>query len=365
MEQDDSLAGNAFVAHRGDRLRRLRPDWVEIIAGSDDDDADSLDAEVLGYLYHPGGKTTGRGNGKFLLPGEVAHFAPIPDPEAHYRGMSWLTPIAREVDADTAMNVHKGKFFDHAATPNMLVKVQQTLEDKAFERLQAQINLRHEGTGNAWRTMLLEGGADATVVGHNFQEMAFKTVQGAGETRIAAAAGVPPIVVGLSEGLDSATYSNYGQARRRFADMTIRPLWRDAAGSLATVLEVPSDSELWYDDRDITALQDDAKDAAEIQRQHAVTMAQLILAGYEPATVTAAVTAGDLTVLTHTGRVPVQLQTPGSEEAAESAAARNLVEMIQKGYLGVGTVVTTEEARDLLNKAGGELDGPGPTSPTD
>jgi phage portal protein BeeE len=53
--------------------------------------------------------------------------------------------------------------------------------------------------------------------------------QGAGETRIAAAAGVPPVIVGLSEGLQAATYSNYSQARRRFADGTMRPLWRNAA----------------------------------------------------------------------------------------------------------------------------------------
>ena len=39
----------------------------------------------------------------------------------------------------------------------------------------------------------------AEVVGRDFQQMDFKAVQGAGETRIAAAAGVPPIVVGVHE----------------------------------------------------------------------------------------------------------------------------------------------------------------------
>lgn len=317
MEQDASMAGNAFVYKANPkRLRRLRPDWVEILAGSDSDDADALDAEVVGYLYHPGGKTTGRGNGQFLLPSEVAHYAPIPDPMAHVRGMSWLTPVAREIDADTAMSVHKGKFFQHAATPNMLVKVQQVLEDAAYKRLEAQLEQRHAGIGNAWRTMLLEGGADATVVGNNFHEMAFKAVQGAGETRIAAAGGVPPIVVGLSEGLEAATYSNYHQARRRFADLTVRPLWRSAAGSLATIVPVPSGSELWYDDRDIAALQDDAKDDAEIKRLHSVTMGELIRTGFEPETVIHAVTSGDLTLLKHTGKIPTALYPDGAKPSA-------------------------------------------------
>lgn len=31
MEQDVSLAGNSFIARKGDWLYRLRPDWVDII----------------------------------------------------------------------------------------------------------------------------------------------------------------------------------------------------------------------------------------------------------------------------------------------------------------------------------------------
>jgi hypothetical protein len=58
-------------------------------------------------------------------------------------------------------------------------------------------------------------GADVKTVGADLQQVDFKQVQGAGETRICAAARIPPIIVGVSEGLDSATYSNYGQARGR------------------------------------------------------------------------------------------------------------------------------------------------------
>ena len=63
----------------------------------------------------------------------------------------------------------------------------------------------HEGLWNAYKTLYLGGGADAKIIGSNMQQLDFKTVQGHGETRIAAAAGVPPIIVGLSEGLEAAT----------------------------------------------------------------------------------------------------------------------------------------------------------------
>jgi HK97 family phage portal protein len=42
-------------------------------------------------------------------------------------------------------------------------------------------------------------------------------------------------------------------------------------------------------------------------------------------------------------------------EATDSKVARNLVEMVQKVYLGVGVLITDEEARDMLNRAGANL----------
>jgi phage portal protein BeeE len=121
------------------------------------------------------------------------------------------------------------------------------------------------GGWDKFKTMYLAGGTKMEVVGSNLQQIDFKAVQGAGETRIAAAAGVPPVIVGLSEGLQAATYSNYGQARRRFADNTMRPLWRNFAGSLETIVPPPPGSRLWYDDRDIQALAEDKKDLAEVR----------------------------------------------------------------------------------------------------
>ena len=44
---------------------------------------------------------------------------------------------------------------------------------------------------NAYKTLFLAGGADVKVVGADLKQVDFKQVQGAGETRIAAAAGVP------------------------------------------------------------------------------------------------------------------------------------------------------------------------------
>lgn len=312
--QDADLAGN-FYARRGRRstLKRMRPDWVDIILGSDfmpDDPAFADDVEIAGYAYWPGGR--GRAEKPVvMLPEEVCHFAPVPDPCAHFRGMSWLTPVVREVMADNAATEHKQTYFENGATPNLLVKGDPNATPANFQEFIELFKNQHGDLAQAFRFMFLGGGADATVIGDNMKEMDFKITQGAGETRICMAARIPPIIVGSAEGLESATYSNYGQARRAFADLTMRPLWRQISGSLAQVVDVPDDAELWYDDRDIPFLQEDVKDAADIVASQAQAIRTLTDGGYQAESVVNAVVANDLRLLEHSGMLPVQVRPPG------------------------------------------------------
>lgn len=309
MEQDVSLGGNAYVAREGKRLRRLRPDWVSIILTAPP--AEAVESDVAGYLYRPGGYAA-RSDAKLYLPGELAHWSPIPDPEAQYRGMSWLTPVVREIQADKATTLHKLKFFENGATPNLTVALKETVSKTQFEEFMQVMNASHQGVHNAYKTMYLGGGADVRVVGADLKQLDFKSTQGAGETRITAAGGVPAVIVGLSEGLQAATYSNYGQARRKFGDHWARPQWRSVCSALSSIVRVPAGSRLWFDDRDIPFLREDQRDQAEIQGVESRTIRTLLDAGYKPESVTAAVVAQDWTLLEHTGLFSVQLQPPGS-----------------------------------------------------
>lgn len=315
MIQDVDLAGNSFVAMLNGRLRRLRPDWVTIVSASRNEPdlyGAALDAEVIGYFYCPPGSA----KETLLLPNQVAHFAPIPDPEAHWRGMSWLTPVLREVSSDLAATRHKSKFFENGATPQVIVTFDKTVKPETIQKLVATMEYNHEGVDNAYRTLYLGGGADVTIAGKDLGQIDFKATQGAGETRLATAAGVPAAIVGFTEGLGGSSLNagNYGQARRRFADGTLRPLWRNAAGSLASIIDVPQGAELWYDDRDIAFLREDRKDAAEIQRIKTASIASLISAGYTAGSIIDAIEAEDFTLLEHSGLYSVQLQPPGATQ---------------------------------------------------
>ena len=310
MEQDASLGGNSFLWRaEPDRLVRLRPDYVTIAALERNGPNGECWHEVAGYFYEEDGP--GHGDPVFLPVDEVAHYAPIPDPMASWRGMSWLTPVIRDVNADLAMTQHRQRFFEKAATPNLAVKYPIRLDADRVARLTARFDAGYAGPSNAGKTLLLDEGADLTVVGSSFKDMAFDVVQAAGENRIASAAGVPPIVAGLKEGLNAATYSNYEQALKAFANGTIAYLWQSAVSALGKLVDVPTDSRLWYDTGNIPALQDAETARAEAARTWAVAAGELIRAGYDPQTVANALIAGDMSLLTHTGAVPTALYPDG------------------------------------------------------
>lgn len=323
MIQDADLAGNSYWFIDNGEFVRMRPDWVDLVVeerwirgGRTEVGGGQVGWRKVGYLYWEGGRQSGN-DPVGLLADEVVHFAPIPDPLANYRGMSWLTPILREIRADQAMSKHQARFFDNGATVNMIIKHPAGAERAAIMKWAEEVESKHGGADNAWKNLHLYPGADATVVGSNMKDIDFKNVRGGGETRIAAAAGVPPVIVGLSEGLAAATYSNYGQARRRLADGTAHPLWENLAGSLEHVIPRPpsrggeEDFRLWYDSDNVPFLREDEKDAAEINKVRAETINTLITAGYTPDSVVAAVESGDMRLLTHSGLTSVQLLPPG------------------------------------------------------
>jgi phage portal protein BeeE len=319
MLLDADLSGDAFVLRSGNPpvLTRLRPDWVTVIT---DGNPWAAGSEVVGYAYQPGGPAGGEEPVTYDV-SEVAHFAPSPDPLSPKRGMSWLTPVIREISADIGMTEHKRSFLVNGATPNLVISLDPAISKAAYDQWVATFQAGHRGARNAYETMFLGGGAKAEVVGKDLQQLDFKLVQGAGETRIAAAAGVPPVIVGLSEGLQAATYSNYGQARRRFADGTMRPLWRNLCGSLETILLRPGGADLAIDDSNIAFLQDDMKDRADIQSTNASAIGQLVKDGFTPDSAVLSITTNDLTNLVHTGLYSVQLQPPMPEGPPEPEPA--------------------------------------------
>ena len=316
---DVDLAGNSYIVRQSGRLRWLQPDRVSLAIQSESDPGhpeSASDAEVVGYWYTPShaGALT-----EWFDVHEVSHWSPFPDPDRQFVGMSPITPVLRELGIDRALTTYKKSFIENAATPNLAVSPKAPMTGEQAREFMDLLNKSSAGARKAGRTLFLNG-ADVTVVGADFKALDVKGVQGALESRLAAALGVPAGLVGFSEGMASNTYSNLDQSRRILTDTTLHFLWRSICAASSHLVTVPADARLWYDSRDIPFLQDDADRAATIHASEAQTIRTLTDGGFDPVSVVNAVKGGgDWSALQHTGLMSVQLMPPGTGDATPAA----------------------------------------------
>jgi phage portal protein BeeE len=288
---------------------------VLIVLGSDEDaehPAEAADVELLGFAYKPP-----MGPMVLLDRDEVALYAPLPDPDRVFLGMSWVTPVLRELQADSAQSEHKLAYFRNSATPNLALKFDPSITIEQVREFKELLEEEHVGTWNAWKVLYLGGGADPVPVGNSLRDLDFAGVQGKAESRLAAAAGVPPSWVGFSEGLQGSALNagNFNSGRRRYGDGTMQHLWKNAATSLEVLVPDPvnaAGATLWFDTGAVPFMREDAADAAKIQTQQAQTITALVRDGFTPESAIDAVRNNDWTRLKHTGLVSVQLVPPGA-----------------------------------------------------
>lgn len=311
MEVDASLFGNSYWVRDGNDLQRIDPTRVKVVTGSRrGPSGGEFGATLVGYAVlgeHDDGEV------EFFLPNEVAHYRPLPDPMHSYRGVSWLNPILPDVAADSEMTDYKTAFLGNAAVGTTVITFDPNVDEDSFQQVVETINASHTGVRNSFKTLYLGGGADAKTLSSNLDDLDLKEIQGGGETRIASAAGVPAVLVGLSESLkgSSLTTGNYSSARRRFADGTIRHLWGAACEALETIVAPPTGHRLWVDEKRVLFMQEDVLDAAKVRQADAQTLRTLVDGGFDPQSAIDFVVADNLTKLAHTGTLSVQLQPPG------------------------------------------------------
>lgn len=168
------------------------------------------------------------------------------------------------------------------------------------------------------------------------------------EARIAELLGVPAFLVGLPSG-DSMTYSNVSSLFDYHDRASLRPKAAHVMSALSGWSLVPNEAaELNRDEYTRPAFAERATAWVALKGADLVTAEQFQAAERM-----------------HTPRASSALTDGGDtrSSAAPAANPRELAEMIQKIYLGVGIVLTSEEARDILNRAGAGLDGAAPAPP--
>lgn len=313
MEVDHSIFGNSYWIGEGSDLVRLDPTKVTILTTDVVYGSEVVAQRLVGYSY----QANPQDEAVLFKPDEVAHYRTTNDPLNPFRGTSWMRAVSTDADSDAKITGYKSSLLKNSAVPPFVLKAEPGVSLEQFKSTKDVLDKNYTGWHNAGKPMTIGAGWDVQVVGANPQQLDLKALQGAGETRIAAAGGVPVPIVGFSEGLagSSLNSGNYGAARRRFADATARPMWRAACHALATITAVPSGSRLWYDAGDVSFLQEDEQDAATIRETNARTIRQLVDAGYDPDAATTYAQTGDASVLVgkHSGMYSVQLQPAGTQ----------------------------------------------------
>lgn len=325
LEYDVSYHGAAYVVNDGPRKRRLRPDRVSVVLGSNIDPEWSgdgslklpYDAETVALMYHP--NPDDRATGQLFFRGQFAQWAPEPDPINFWRGTSWVTSVMREIVTDGQATETQQNYFDQGTVPGLVYIMDPSQSPEQVKAFAETINNLKAGAGNAHRNHYLGGGTDVKVVGSTLEKMGLKDLQGGLENRIAIRSRVPAVVLGAREGLSGSSLNagNYSAARRLLADGWFSPTADSLCASLEDLVAAPADAELTYDAARVLFLQEDQKDAADIINTKIAAARQGVDGGFEAESVTEAIHTGDIRKLRHTGKLSVQLQEPGTGDDLE------------------------------------------------
>ena len=226
------VSGNAYIETveidgTPRELFSLRPDRMRVVAGAD--------GWPVAYEYAVAGRRVRYEQGGPVPP--ILHltlFNPLDD---HY-GLSPMEAAAVPLDIHNAAGAWNKALLDNAARPSgALVFAPATgaaLSDTQFTRLKAELETSYQGSANAGRPLLLDGGLDWRPLSLSPKEMDFVEAKAAAAREIALAFGVPPLLLGLP---GDNTHANYAEANRAFYRQTVIPLVRRTADSLARWLE--------------------------------------------------------------------------------------------------------------------------------
>lgn len=297
-------------------------------------------------------------------------------------GLSVIQSAATTVGIGRAIQRANGGFFRQGMVPGGFFRTEQTLEDGAFERLEEQIEDVLSGAANMHRPALLEGGVTYEAVQIKPADLLLLDQWKASVQDIARIFRVHPSLIYVDAG-GNLTYDNPEKTMLVHLVTNARPALTLLEAQWFKAMFGRGDRgryQIRHQLEDLTR----ADALARAQRIAALRGASILTAnegreweGLDPVD---DVAADSLTMPLNLRPIgPDAPKDPAAAEPADPATAagaggkasapaavqrqRDLVEAIQKIYLGVGKVVTVDEARTILNTYGAELP-PAPDSLT-
>lgn len=230
------ISGNAYLegVFLDGELREiysLRPDRMTLIAGRR--------GYPSAWLY----KVDGR-EARYDMEGKkqppILHlrtFNPLND----WYGLAPMEAAAYSIDVHNEASAFNKALLQNGASPSGALVFNGVGQDKdgtltpdQYARLKTEMAEKFQGSRNAGRPLLLEGGLSWEAMGQSPKDMEFTDGKSVASREIALAFGVPPMLLGIP---GDNTYSNYTEANRAFWRSTVLPLVNRILCGLANWIE--------------------------------------------------------------------------------------------------------------------------------
>ncbi len=161
-----------------------------------------------------------------------------PHPTDDHYGAAQLAAAAQAVAVHNAAAQWNLSLLTNAARPSGALVHEPgehgtMLSEDQVDRLRAELSAQYQGSANAGRPMLLEGGLKWQAMSLSPAEMDFLRLKDSAARDIATAFGVPPMLAGIP---GDATYANFREASRALWRLTVLPLADAMLAPLATAL---------------------------------------------------------------------------------------------------------------------------------
>ena len=192
---------------------------------------------VEGYSVRAGEKL-------IYIPAEDMIPIRIFNPRDPYRGFSPMTGVRREVASDVEAAHYNLKMIRNGMRAGGILSPKDGLvmDEEQLTQVQANIDENNRGSENANRLLVLPWEVDYHPDNMSIRDMDFLGLRKFAREAIAAAIGVPPMLV---QNFDSATYANSEQQLKAFWDYVGKPALRRLYGALNERLVHPDiDTEI-------------------------------------------------------------------------------------------------------------------------
>lgn len=253
-----NIAGNSYLEMVSGpdgtpaELYCLRPDRMKIVAGAS--------GWAKAYAYGARGQEHHFPVDALSGKSAILHLKCFHPSDDHY-GLSPLEAAAYGVDVHNAASSWNKALLDNSARPSGALVFEPkegnaSLTSEQFSHLKQEMEENFQGSKNARRPLLLEGGLKWQQMAFSPADMDFINAKNVAAREIALAFGVPPMLLSIP---GDNTYSNYQEANRVLWRSTVLPMMDKMISSLNfwLVSHFGDDLTLGYDLDRIPALSAD------------------------------------------------------------------------------------------------------------